>query len=230
MFAAAGPPRRRRPRRSGRGTDRAGRLPAAGDLAAGPRLRPAPVLDAGRPDRRDPGRACSPLPPKQTASLPHSRCPSGTWPPAAEVLPPPGPAPGHHNRRLRRRRPGRHRPPRRRRQLDALHGEGLLTETGHRRYGMHDLIRRYARDRAAAGPPRAATRRWNGCWTTTSTPPPSPRHSWPARPAPGRPRAVPPAAVPDLADSTQALAWARAERANLLACLDHATATGQHPG
>ena len=25
--------------------------------------------------------------------------------------------------------------------LDALHGEGLLTETGHRRYGMHDLIR-----------------------------------------------------------------------------------------
>ena len=37
-------------------------------------------------------------------------------------------------------------------QLDALHGEGLLTETGYRRYGMHDLIRRYARDRAAAGP------------------------------------------------------------------------------
>ena len=34
-------------------------------------------------------------------------------------------------------------------QLDALHGEGLLTETGHRRYGMHDLIRSYARDLAA---------------------------------------------------------------------------------
>ena len=36
--------------------------------------------------------------------------------------------------------------------LDALHGEGLLTETGYRRYGMHDLIRRYAQDRAAADP------------------------------------------------------------------------------
>jgi hypothetical protein len=34
--------------------------------------------------------------------------------------------------------------------LDALHGEGLLTETGHRRYAMHDLLRRYARDHAAA--------------------------------------------------------------------------------
>ena len=33
--------------------------------------------------------------------------------------------------------------------LDGLHGEGLLTETGHRRYGLHDLLRRYARDRAA---------------------------------------------------------------------------------
>ncbi len=33
--------------------------------------------------------------------------------------------------------------------LDALHGEGLLTETGYRRYGLHDLLRRYARDRAA---------------------------------------------------------------------------------
>ena len=32
--------------------------------------------------------------------------------------------------------------------LDALHGEGLLIETACRRYGMHDLIRRYSRDRA----------------------------------------------------------------------------------
>ncbi len=36
--------------------------------------------------------------------------------------------------------------------LDFLHREGLVTETGHRRYGMHDLLRRYARDHAAAGP------------------------------------------------------------------------------
>jgi hypothetical protein len=34
--------------------------------------------------------------------------------------------------------------------LERLYGEGLLTETGHRRYGMHDLLRRYARHHAAA--------------------------------------------------------------------------------
>jgi len=33
--------------------------------------------------------------------------------------------------------------------LDALHGEGLLTEVGYRRYIMHDLIRRYLRDLSA---------------------------------------------------------------------------------
>lgn len=27
-----------------------------------------------------------------------------------------------------------------------------MTETGYRRYGMHDLLRRYGRDQAAAGP------------------------------------------------------------------------------
>lgn len=36
--------------------------------------------------------------------------------------------------------------------LDGLHGEGLVTETGYRCYGMHDLLRRYGRDHAAAGP------------------------------------------------------------------------------
>src|SRR6202012_4131897 len=35
-------------------------------------------------------------------------------------------------------------------------------------------------------------------------------------------------AAPDLRDTDQALAWVRAERANLLACLDDATRTGQH--
>jgi hypothetical protein len=70
--------------------------------------------------------------------------------------------------------------------LDALYGEGLLTENGYRRYGMHDLLRRYARDLAAGDPdsPRAL----DGLLDYTSTPPPSPRLFWPARPAPARPR------------------------------------------
>ncbi|VVJ21646.1 Uncharacterised protein [Amycolatopsis camponoti] len=43
-------------------------------------------------------------------------------------------------------------------QLDGLHGEGLLIDTGHRRYGMHDLLRRYARDCSAAGPAKESRR------------------------------------------------------------------------
>jgi DNA-binding SARP family transcriptional activator len=35
------------------------------------------------------------------------------------------------------------------RALDRLHAEGLLTETGHRRYTMHDLISRYTAERSA---------------------------------------------------------------------------------
>ena len=49
-----------------------------------------------------------------------------------------------------------------------------------------------------------------------------------ARPALAPPDGAVPAAAPGLAGPEQALAWARAERASLLACLDHATGTGQH--
>src|SRR5580698_6154923 len=45
---------------------------------------------------------------------------------------------------------------------------------------------------------------------------------------PGPPTATPaPAAAPALDDAMKALAWVRAERNNLLACLDHTTRTGQ---
>ena len=67
-----------------------------------------------------------------------------------------------------------------------------------------------------------------GCWITTSTPPPALRLCWPARPAAPRSAGAAPAAVPVLAGREQALAWARAERTSLLACLDQATAAGQH--
>ena len=46
---------------------------------------------------------------------------------------------------------------------------------------------------------------------------------------PGLPPATPPPrAAPVLEDAGRALAWVRAERDNLLACLDHNTHTGQH--
>ncbi|HLX48156.1 MAG TPA: tetratricopeptide repeat protein [Streptosporangiaceae bacterium] len=114
--------------------------------------------------------------------------------------------------------------------LDELHGEGLLTETGYRRYGMHDLLRRYARDQATAIPAQDAQQavgRLLDYYQQTATR----ANVWLARPtSPGLPPATPPAgppAAPDLKDTSQALAWARAERASLLACLNHATRSGQ---
>jgi tetratricopeptide (TPR) repeat protein len=115
-------------------------------------------------------------------------------------------------------------------QLDALHGEGLLTETGHRRYGMHDLIRSYARDLAAADPAaarqQALDRLLDFYQHTAALADQFLGRQARTRPAPA-PQAIP-AAVPDLTGRTQALAWARAERENLLACLDQATTAGQH--
>ncbi len=114
--------------------------------------------------------------------------------------------------------------------LDGLHAEGLLTETGHRRYGMHDLLRRYARDHAAAGP--AADRdqalgRLLDYYQHTAARVQA-RLSRQARPgaAPAAPAGLP--AVPVLDDAERALAWARADRDSLLACLDHAARSDQH--
>jgi tetratricopeptide (TPR) repeat protein len=112
--------------------------------------------------------------------------------------------------------------------LDFLHGEGLLTEVGHRRYGMHDLLRRYARDHAAAAPAdssqRAVERLLDYYQHTAAA-----AEALLARQSRARPATTAPAsAVPRLPDRDRALAWARAERGNLLACLDHATCAGQH--
>ena len=120
--------------------------------------------------------------------------------------------------------------------LDVLHREGLLTETGYRRYGMHDLIRRYAADRAAADPPAgraAALSRMLDYYQHTAARAQAQlaRHA-PVPPAAvvaggAQPPAVPaPAGVPALPDSVTALAWARAERPTLLACLDRAAEAG----
>jgi tetratricopeptide (TPR) repeat protein len=114
--------------------------------------------------------------------------------------------------------------------LDALHGEGLLTETGYRRYGMHDLLRRYARDHAAELPAaerdQALGRLLDYYQHTAATA--QDRLARQTRPGPPPATPAAPPAAPVLENARQALVWARAERDNLLACLDHATLTGQH--
>lgn len=112
--------------------------------------------------------------------------------------------------------------------LDALHGEGLLTEVGYRRYGMHDLIRRYVSDLAATGPAAGrehAQGRLLDYYQHTAAVADA-RLARQTRPGPAP--AAPGTAVPDLPDSTRALEWARTERANLLSCLDYAARTAQH--
>jgi tetratricopeptide (TPR) repeat protein len=88
-----------------------------------------------------------------------------------------------------------------RRQLDRLHHECLLAETGYRRYRMHDLIHSYAAAQARAlftgEESAAAVRRLVDYYTH--------------------------------AGAKENLSWARAERTNLLACLDHAAAAGWRP-
>jgi tetratricopeptide (TPR) repeat protein/transcriptional regulator with XRE-family HTH domain len=114
--------------------------------------------------------------------------------------------------------------------LDTLHGEGLLTETGYRRYGQHDLIRRYARDRAAGDPAADRDRAIDnliGYYQHTA----SRAETMLARQTRTGPSAgpgPPPKAEFSLTDPSSALSWARGERGNLLACLDHAAKGKKH--
>ena len=118
-----------------------------------------------------------------------------------------------------------------RRGLEALYDQYLLTEPAQGRYRLHDLIREHARALAGRLDPdrdrdqatarlldyyQHAAARADALIARQARPGPAPRT------ARCRPR------FPPWPDREQALAWARAERANLLACLDHATATGQH--
>jgi tetratricopeptide (TPR) repeat protein len=112
--------------------------------------------------------------------------------------------------------------------LDTLHGEGLLTETGYHRYGMHDLIHWYARDRAAAEPDsdrEQAIEHLLDFYQNTA----EIAETYLARrtrtPADA---AKPPPAMPDLPGRAEALAWVRSERANLIACLDYAAGTRRY--
>jgi tetratricopeptide (TPR) repeat protein len=105
--------------------------------------------------------------------------------------------------------------------LDGLHREGLITEVSYHRYGMHDLLRRYASDLAAreAADSEEALGRLLDYYEHTAA-------CAEARLA-CQPEPVTPPAAPALDDIGQALEWVRADRLNLLACLDYVTRTGQ---
>jgi tetratricopeptide (TPR) repeat protein/transcriptional regulator with XRE-family HTH domain len=115
--------------------------------------------------------------------------------------------------------------------LEDLYDHYLLTEPAHGRYRLHDLIREHAHALAARDDLQQvrdqATTRLLDYYQHAAAGADALIDRW-AFPAPAAADAAKPVAAPILTDPEQALAWARAERASLLACLDHATATGQH--
>jgi len=118
-----------------------------------------------------------------------------------------------------------------RRGLEALYDQYLLTEPAQGRYRLHDLIREHARALAGRDDPDRdrdqATARLLDYYQHAAALA-DVLIARQARPAPVPAAGTMPAAIPVLADREQALAWARAERANLIGCLDHATGMGQH--
>src|SRR5271168_4303250 len=118
-----------------------------------------------------------------------------------------------------------------RRGLEGLYGQYLLTEPAPGRYRMHDLIREHARALAGRLDPGEDRERATGRlldYYQHAAARAQDLLARQARGAPGPAAGTAPAAVPVLAGREQALAWARAERTSLLACLDQATAAGQH--
>jgi tetratricopeptide (TPR) repeat protein/transcriptional regulator with XRE-family HTH domain len=116
-----------------------------------------------------------------------------------------------------------------RRNLEELYDHHLIDEPAPGRYRMHDLLREHARALAdrldlASGRDQAVARLLNYYQHTAARA--DALIARQTRPAPAD--GTKPAAVPALADQEQALAWARAERASLIGCLDYATHTGQH--
>ena len=118
-----------------------------------------------------------------------------------------------------------------RRALEALYDQYLLTEPAEGRYRLHDLIREHARALADRVDPDRdrdeATARLLDFYQYAAARADA-LIARQVRPALAAADGAIPAAVPALADRAQALVWARAERASLLACLDRATRAGQH--
>lgn len=113
-------------------------------------------------------------------------------------------------------------------ELEALYVDHLLEETGLERYRLHDLLRAYARILTTSDPDRdndeALGRLLDYYQHTASAA--DRRLARRTRLTSGPPAPLPSTPIRDFGDEIQALAWMRAERANLLACLEH-TATRQ---
>jgi tetratricopeptide (TPR) repeat protein/transcriptional regulator with XRE-family HTH domain len=117
-----------------------------------------------------------------------------------------------------------------RRGLEALYDQYLIAEPTQGRYRMHDLISEHASALAERLDPErdrdGATSRLLDYYQHTAARADA-LIARQARPAPASTDGTVPAAAPELGGREQALAWARAERASLLACLDRATRSGQ---
>jgi tetratricopeptide (TPR) repeat protein len=113
------------------------------------------------------------------------------------------------------------------RRLDQLHHHRLLEEPAYRRYRMHDLIRAHAHTLSTATDPTEmrddAVRRLLDFYQHTAARADAhlARHTRPATAT-----MDPPAAAPQITSWEQAATWMRAERANLLACIQHTTTAG----
>jgi tetratricopeptide (TPR) repeat protein/DNA-binding XRE family transcriptional regulator len=116
-----------------------------------------------------------------------------------------------------------------RRFLDDLYERYLIAEPARGRYRLHDLIREHARTLAGADPPQecaAALDRLLDYYAYTAAVSDRLLALQPGtRPDPDAVGSAP-AAVPALNDQAKALAWARAERANLLSCLGQVSRSG----
>ena len=115
-----------------------------------------------------------------------------------------------------------------RRGLEALYEQYLLTEPAPGRYRMHDLIREHARALAGRLDPGADRELATGRLLDYYQYAAARAQALLARGVPAEAPGAAPTDVPVLAGREQALAWVRAERTSLLACLDHAAAAGQH--
>lgn len=114
--------------------------------------------------------------------------------------------------------------------LEILYDEGLLTEVSYRRYGMHDLVRRYAQDRSRTDPAADRDQAMDRLldYYQQASASSQARMARQSLAGAGPVTGLPAPTLPDLSDRASALSWARAERSNLLACLDYTTGSGSH--